>query len=28
VTRDRKSLSLKATVPARTRSSGRSGLPV
>jgi serine protease Do len=28
VTREKKSLSLKATVPARTRPSGRSGLPV
>ena len=28
VTRDKKSLSLKATLPARPRASGRSGLPV
>jgi serine protease Do len=28
VTRDKKSLSLKATVPVRTRPSGRGGLPV
>ena len=28
VTRDKKSLSFKATLPARPRASGRSGLPV
>lgn len=28
VTREKKSLSLKATLPARTRPSGRSGLPI
>jgi len=28
VTREKKSLSLKATLPARTRPSGRGGLPV
>ena len=28
VTRDRKSLSLKATVPGRSRTSGRGGLPI